>query len=632
MQYRGLRTRLMPWTVRCRICQARVRAQEKLRYPQTRAEQRKSNPGHQNIILQRPRQRSDSMDFRKEIIKLVKKEMKDIKIDDSALEVPPQPELGDYSLPCFTLAKQMKMSPHDIAQDLVRKLQLKQPIIKIEVKGPYLNFFVNKQKMAESVISDILTEKSRFGKTKKKGKETVMIEFPSPNTNKPLHLGHIRNIVIGDSMAKVFNFLGDKVIRANLNNDRGVHICKSMLAYKRFGRGKKPFQAKKKPDHFVGDFYVRFNQEAKKKPELEEDAKEMLQKWEQGDKEVIKLWKLMNAWAYEGFEETYEALGVYFDKYYYESAFYNKGKDIVLKGLKKGLFKQGEGQSVIAELKQYGLPDKVLLREDGTSIYMTQDIYLAVQKFRDYKLSRSIHVVGNEQNMHFRQLFRILEILGYKWAKENRLVHLSYGMVYLPHGRMKSREGTVVDADDLIEEMQKVAAKEIKKRDRKIKKAELEKRSKIIGLGALKFYFAKTDAAKDMTYDPEESISFEGETGPYVQYTYARICSIIAKYSKRMDAKADFNLLRDRKEEEIVKILYGFHDTVRDSAEHLRPHLMTNYLIRLCQSFNAFYQNVPVLNAEDEKLMKSRLVLLNAVRQVIANGLDLLGIEYVERM
>ncbi|MBU0535472.1 MAG: arginine--tRNA ligase, partial [Nanoarchaeota archaeon] len=446
------------------------------------------------------------MDIKKEIVRILKKQ---VKIDESLLEVPPQPELGDYSLPCFSLSKQLKKSPADIAQDLVRKIDLKQPIVKIEVKGSYLNFFVNKQIMAASVLPEISKNKSKFGMTHKK-KETVMIEFPSPNTNKPLHLGHIRNIVIGDSMANIFKFLGDKVIRANLNNDRGVHICKSMLAYQRWGNGKKPFEVKKKPDHFVGDFYVKFSQEAKDKPDMEEEAKEMLQRWEKKDKKVRELWKLMNAWAYEGFEETYDALGVSFDKYYYESNFYDKGKEIVLKGLKKGLFKKGEGQSVIAELGNHKLPDKVLLREDGTSIYITQDLYLATKKFTDYKLDKSIHVVANEQNTHFMQLFRILGILGYKWAGKN--IHLSYGMVYLPNGRMKSREGTFVDADDLIKEMENVAEKEILKRDPKISKAELKKRAEIIGLGALKFYFAKIDAVRDMTYDPEESISFEGET------------------------------------------------------------------------------------------------------------------------
>lgn len=568
------------------------------------------------------------MDFKKEIARIVKKAVgTDISLE-SFIEVPPQPEMGDYSLPCFVLSKDLKKNPNEIAQELVRKIGLKQPIIRIEVKGPYVNFFVNKQKISEAVLKDIFREKARFGRRKKK-KEAVMVEFPSPNTNKPLHLGHIRNIVIGDSVSRIIEFLGDKVIRANLNNDRGIHICKSMLAYRKFGKGKQPGK-NEKTDHFVGDFYVMFNKEAEKNPAFEEEAKEMLAKWEKGDRETIKLWKLMNTWAYGGFEETYEKLDVEFDKYYYESDFYDKGRDIVKAGLKKGLFKKYENGAIIAELGRYRLPEKVLLRADGTSIYITQDIFLAQKKFKDYKLDKSIYVVASEQNTHFMQLFRILEILGYKWAR--KCVHLSYGMVYLPHGRMKSREGTVVDADDLIEEMKNVAEKEILKREPNIAKAELKKRAGVIGIGALKFYFAKTDAVRDMVYNPEESISFEGETGPYVQYVYARISSMLRKYSKKVDANADLSLLKTGKEIELVKMLGDFPEIVKSAAEHLRPHLVANYLVKLCQSFNSFYQDVPVLNAKDEKTKKARLLLVSCVKQVIANGLDLLGIEYIERM
>jgi arginyl-tRNA synthetase len=571
------------------------------------------------------------MDFKKDIVKL----LKDIvKIDESIIEIPPRPEMGDYSLPCFSLASHFKKSPVEIAQELARKLPLKQPISKIEIKGPYLNFFINKAILAEAIIKEITKEKEKFGKDSKKKKETVMIEFPSPNTNKPLHLGHVRNIVIGDSMSNIFQFLGDKVIRANLNNDRGVHICKSMLAYQKFGKDSKgnmrnPCKEKMKTDHFVGDFYVKFNEAAKENPDLEEEAKAMLQKWEKKDKEVIKLWKLMNTWAYEGFEETYEKLGVSFSKYYYESDFYDKGKDIIIKGLKKGLFKKDESGAVVADLSKYKTPDKVLLRADGTSIYITQDIFLAQKKFDDYKLDKSVYVVASEQNTHFHQLFAILDILGYKWAK--KCVHLSYGMVYLPHGRMKSREGTVVDADDLIEEMKKIAEAEILKRDKDIKKSELKKRAEVVGLGALKFYFAKMDAGKDMTYNPEESISFEGETGPYVQYTYARICSILAKYGKKPDLKVNYKLLKESKETELIKILGQFPGEVNAAAGHLRPHLIATYLIRLCQAFNSFYQEVPILQA-DEETKKARIILISSAKQVIANGLDLLGIEYVERM
>lgn len=568
------------------------------------------------------------MNFKKEIIRLLKKDIRGIKAEESMIEVPPYPNMGDYSLPCFNFSKQLKKHPKDIAQEFVRKIALRQPIAKVEVKGPYLNFFINKAKMAEASISEIKKQKNRYGRTQKK-KETVMIEYPSPNTNKPLHLGHVRNMLIGNSVSEILKLNGDKVIRANMNNDRGIHICKSMLAYKKFGKGRKPDKKKEKTDHFVGDFYVRFNEEAKRNPKFEEEAKEMLAKWEKGDKETVKLWKLMNTWAYEGFEETYEKLGVMFDKYYYESDYYRKGKDIVMKGLKKKLFRKDKDGAVMVELGRYGLPDKVLLRADGTSIYMTQDLYLAEKKFKDYKLDKSIYVVGSEQEMHFKQLFKILEILGYKWAK--KCYHLSHGMVYLPEGRMKSREGTIVDADDLVDEMIEVAKKEILKRDSKIGKTELKKRSEIIGLGALKFFMLKTDAAKDMTYDPEKSISFEGETGPYVQYTYARICSIMKKHGKKLPQKVDYRFLGEKLEEGLIRKISDFPNAVKKAAENYRPSIIANFLIKLCQGFNTFYHEVPVLQAEKD-VKEARLVLIDAVRQVIANGLDLLAIEYVERM
>ncbi|MCX8147386.1 MAG: arginine--tRNA ligase [Candidatus Woesearchaeota archaeon] len=591
------------------------------------------------------------MDFRKDIVKIVNPELrkmnKKLKIDESFLKIPPGPELGDYALPCFAFSKEIKRSPNEIAQELVRKISLKQPISRIDVKGPYVNFFINRQRMAEIVLQEIFKEKSRYGATKRK-KEIVMIEFPSPNTNKPLHLGHIRNMVIGDSMSRIYKFCGSRVIKANLNNDRGIHICKSMLAYKKFGDGAMPDKRIKKTDHFVGDFYVKFNEEAKNNPALEEEGKEMLKKWEQGDKETIKLWKLMNTWAYEGFEETYARLGMGFDKYYYESDFYDKGKKIVLNGLKKKKFKKDKDGAIIAELEKYGLPNKVVLRSDGTSLYITQDIYLAIKKFKDYKLDRSIYVVANEQDLHFKQLFKILEILGYKWAK--RCYHLSYGMVYLPHGRMKSREGTVVDADDLIDEMVRMAKNEINKRHENLSMEELDRRAEIIGIGAIKFYFANVDPARDMVYDPDKSISFDGETGPYVQYTYARICSILRKYAeeygnaekiagkikekagkKAEKVKINCSLFNDEKELDLIAKLNSFPFAVEDAITKNKPSAIANYLIKLCQSFNTFYQFVPVLKA-DKELRETRMSLIMGVKQIIENGLNLLGIDYLEEM
>ena len=452
-----------------------------------------------------------------------------------------------------------------------------------------------------------------------------MVEFCSPNTNKPLHLGHLRNMFIGQSISNIYEFLGHNVKRTCLVNDRGIHISKSMLAYKKFGKGKKP---DKKPDKFVGDFYVKYNQAAKQNPSIEQEAKELLQKWEQGDKQTIKLWKTMNSWVYKGFGQTYEELEVKFDKFYYESQMYKKGRDIVMKGLKKGIFKKEDG-AIIAELEKYKLPNKVLIRADGTSLYMTQDLYLAEKKFSDYSIKKSIYVVGNEQNLHFKQLFKILQLLDFKWAKG--CYHLNYGMVYLPEGRMKSREGTIVDADDIIAEIRNLANKEIKKRHKKITKKELEKRSKAIGDGALRFFILKIDPYKDMVYNPEESISFEGETGPYVQYTHARISSILRKHKSKKKQKVNYAILEEKIEQNLVRQLSLFPDAVKQTTAHYKPSLLCRYLIELAQLFNEFYHKHQVLKAESE-LRQARIALILATKQVIKNGLNLLAIPAPEQM
>src|SRR3989344_881795 len=367
---------------------------------------------------------------------------------------------------------------------------------KVAPNGPYINFYLNKKNLSTSVLHKIQQQKENYGQ--QSFGEKIMIEFSSPNTNKPLHLGHVRNISLGDSISRILSFLGNDVIKGCLVNDRGIHICKSMLAYKKWGHNKNP---DKKSDFFVGDFYVLFAKKATEHPELEQEAQEMLRLWEKGDKEVVALWKKMNEWVYAGFEETYAKLAVSFDKYYYESAIYLFGKEIAQEGLKKEIFFDKDG-AIVAPLQEFGLPDKVLVRSDGTTIYITQDLYLALKKFEDYKLNRSIYVVGSEQNLHFQQLFAILKKLGHKFA--DGCYHLSYGMVNLPEGKMKSREGTVV----------------------------LQQRGKQVGIAALKFHMLKIDAAKDMVYNPKESISFEGETGPYVQYTHARISSILRKHGE----------------------------------------------------------------------------------------------------
>ena len=562
------------------------------------------------------------MDFKEELIKLLKKETK---LEDIRLEVPPDPALGDYAFPCFALAKTMKKAPAEIAKDLAKKLRL-DFIEKIEIKGPYLNFFLKKELFAEKVIKKILKEKEDYGKGSEKKK--IIIEFPSPNTNKPLHLGHVRNMAIGQSVTSLLNFAGNKVIITNLNNDRGIHICKSMLAYKKFGKNKAP---DKKSDHFVGDFYVMFNKEAEKDKDLEKEALEMLNKWEQHDKETIALWKKMNTWAVDGFIATYKRFNLKFDKIYNESEIYDKGKAVVMAGLKKGVFFKDEDGAVAIDLgKELG--KKVLLRADGTSIYITQDLYLAEEKFKAFNPDKSVYVVGSEQNYHFKVLFKVLELLGFKEAKH--CYHLSYGMVNLPEGRMKSREGTVVDADDILDEMQALAEKELKKRYESLKEKEIKERAEKIAMAAIRFFLLKIDSSQEMVFNPEQSISFEGDTGPYLQYTYARIASIFEKYGKKLaekDFKADFSLLKDEKEAELIKLLELFKDKASVAAEQYKPHLIANYLLELAHAFNEFYHKCPILQ-EKEELKMARLVLAYCVQQVLKSGLKLLEIDVLERM
>lgn len=568
------------------------------------------------------------MDFKEEvaglleeILRIKKGEIMDL------LERPPSSELGDLALPCFSFSKKLKKSPDEIAKELESKLKPKGDIAEIRATGPYLNFFIKSGKITGEVMNKIL-KKVGYSQQKKK-KDNIMVEFCSPNTNKPLHLGHLRNIFIGDSMSRIFSFLGYSVVRSSLINDRGIHICKSMLAYQKWGNNRLP---DKKSDHFVGDFYVLFSKKAAEFPELEKEAHEMLRKWEENDREVREIWKKMNQWVYKGFEQTYRKIGVSFDRLYYESDIYDNGKEIVMDGFRKGVFRMEDG-AIFAPLEKFNIPNRFLVRSDGTTLYITQDIYLAIKKFEDYNLSKSIYVVGSEQNLHFQQLFAILEMLGYEAVK--RCHHLSYGMVYLPSGRMKSREGTVVDADELIAEMERLAAAEIKRRYSYLYESEIERRSHIIAVAALKFFMLKIDSHKDMTYNPEESISFEGETGPYLLYTYARISSIFRKGSEEglceEEGDADYSVLKEKLETEIIKELARFPEIVQGAAENYRPNQIAVYLIRIAQLFNEFYHQYPVLKAE-EKVRDARLGLAKAVQNVIKTGLNLMGIDVLEQM
>ncbi len=492
----------------------------------------------------------------------------------------------------------------------------------------------------------------------------VMIEYSSPNTNKPLHLGHVRNNLLGGALANIMAANGYKVVKTNIVNDRGIHICKSMLAWLKWGNGATPESTGKKGDHLIGDYYVEFDkhfraevksllpanyaeldekaqEEAKAKAEKEsplmQEAHAMLVKWEAGDPEVRALWERMNSWVYAGFDETYKRLGVSFDKIYYESQTYLEGKKTVMEGLEKGLFFRKEDGSVWADLTQNGLDQKLLLRSDGTSVYMTQDIGTAQLRFRDYPIDRMIYVVGNEQNYHFQVLSILLDRLGFKWGKD--LVHFSYGMVELPEGKMKSREGTVVDADDLMDEMISTAratSAELGKLDG-LSKEETDEIMRIVGMGALKYFILKVDARKNMTFNPKESIDFNGNTGPFIQYTYARIRSIMRKAADE-GIKLNANLYADEKsqisEKELglIQMLIGFQDVVRQAADDYNPSVIANYCYDLAKEFNQFYHDFSIMHEPSRELKLFRLVLAKNVGKILKSGTGLLGIEVPERM
>ncbi|MBN1502773.1 arginine--tRNA ligase [Candidatus Woesearchaeota archaeon] len=541
------------------------------------------------------------------------------------LEKPPDPTMGDYAFPCFSLAKHLKKNPAQIAKDLAGQIKPDQYISNIKAIGPYVNFFVNKEELAKDILSEIYQKKGKYGSGKRK-KGIVMIESPGPNTNKPLHLGHVRNMVLGNSLVNIYKFLGNKSIRVDILNNRGVHICKSMLAYEKFGNSKRP---DKKTDHFVGEFYVKYAKELPDHPEFEDKIQEMLRKWESGDLEVRQLWSKMNDWAVKGIMQTYDRYGVAMDKPYFESDHYMKGKEIVKNGLERGIFEKDENDNIVANLSKHGLGKKVVLRADGTSIYITQDLVLAKIRYGDYKMDKMIYIVGNEHIHHFKVLFKIFEILKYPFAKD--CYHLAYGMIYLPEGKMKSREGKVVDADNLADNIHEMAKKEIKKRYKELSTSEIDKRAEEIGMGAIKFFILKYDPMKDFIFNPKESLSFEGETGPYVQYTHARASSILRKHKKQVVKNVDFSLLRTEEERAILGLLEQFPSLIEKSAENYKPSLIANYLIDLSQKFNEYYHKHQVIQ-EDKELEKARILLVCCVKQVLKIGLELLGIEALEVM
>ncbi|MBU2612318.1 MAG: arginine--tRNA ligase [Nanoarchaeota archaeon] len=549
-------------------------------------------------------------------------EFEDEKIK-SLIEVPKDYSKGDFAFPCFALAGIMKMPPHEIAIELKKEIGAG-PIdfSDIQTLGGYINFFINRKNLALQLIQKIKKDKDKFGGNNLFKKEKTMIEFPSPNTNKPLHLGHLRNMSIGESLSRISEFNGEKVVRTNLNNDKGVHICKSMLAYQKWGKGKEPTK-KLKPDHLVGDFYVMYSKKQKLKPALENEAHALLGKWEEGDKETISLWKKMNKWALDGFRETYKKFGIKHDKEYFESKIYKKGKKIILEGIEKKIFQKLKDGSVKFDLKNEGLGEKYLLRADGTSLYITQDIYLAYLKQKEFHLTKSYYVVGNEQEYHFNVLFSILKKLKIPLTE---LRHISYGMVNLPDGKMKSREGTVVDADNLIEKVENLAKKEISKRE-KILKKELEKRGHKIALAAIKYMLLKIDIKKNLLFNPKESISLEGNTGPYLLYSYARANSIIKKSKK--GEKKNYEIDLEEKETELVLKINEFPEVVKKAHDSLDPSIVANYSYELAKIFNEFYHSMDVIGSEKEDF---RLDLVESFKNVLKNSLYLLGIDVLEKM
>lgn len=573
------------------------------------------------------------MDFKEEIVKILAGETKLPREQIiSLLSVPPDSKLGDYAFPCFKLGG----NPIEQAKKLQQKMVLSDFLSKIEAAGPYLNFFVHKSVLAQQTITAILKEKGKFGALNQK--QNMVIEYCGPNTNKPLHLGHIRNMALGNAACRLIAFAGNKVHPVNIINDRGIHICQSMLAYQKWGKGKKPDAQKqasgtsvsggKKGDHFVGDFYVKFAQELKQNADLKDEAQQMLQQWEDKDPEVRKLWKNMNQWVLKGFAETYHRFGISFEKEYFESDIYELGKEVAFEGLQKKVFIKDDAKAIVAPLESYGLGNKIVLRGDGTSVYITQDMYLAQQRYEDFKFDQLIYVVASEQQLHFKQLFKIFELLERPFARH--LYHLSYGLVNLPTGRMKSREGTVVDADDFMDEISALAEKEVKARFKDLSEKEIKRRAEFIGLGAIKFFMLRTDAIRDIIFNPEESLSFEGETGPYLQYTHARASSILRK-AKSKAGKIKADLLMEDSELKVITLLSQFPDRVAEVAESYKIHLLCRYLLDLAQAFNEFYHACPVIS-DDEELMKARVALVKATVQVLANGLDILGIVAPEEM
>ena len=554
---------------------------------------------------------------------------------------------GNLTIVVFPFLKASHKRPEDTAQEIGEYLVANcEAVEKFNVIKGFLNITI-KPSFCTSVLQSVVATENFGFKPVTDDSRLVMIEYSSPNTNKPLHLGHVRKNLLGFSLAKIMEANGNKVVKTNIVNDRGIHICKSMLAWLKWGNGITPEKAGKKGDHLIGDFYVAFDkhykeelqqlmdggmtkEEAEANSTLMKEARTMLKKWEDGDEEVRSLWRTMNEWVYAGFDETYARMGVSFDKIYYESNTYLEGKEKVLEGLEKGIFYRKDDNSVWADLTADGLDQKLLLRTDGTSVYMTQDIGTAKLRFQDYPIDQMIYVVGNEQNYHFQVLSLLLDKLGFSWGKD--LIHFSYGMVELPNGKMKSREGTVVDADELMDEMIATARKMSEGRLKGVPEEEMDDVYRIIGLGALKYFILKVDPRKNMLFNPQESIDFNGNTGPFVQYTYARIRSVLRK-SDEADAATDITAYEpNEKEIEIIQRIADFPSVVSEAGRTYSPALIANYVFELAKGYNQFYHDYSILKEENGVARAFRLHLSRIVADIIRRGFSLLGVEVPERM
>jgi len=612
------------------------------------------------------------------------------RIISNDIEIPPKPELGNFAYPCFRLSNALKKSPAIIAKDLsvtisnflesanvtddasstndadknkfthnkllendeLKVLNEIYYISSVKPDGPYLNFFLTQEMLLKDILSSILKEKS-FKRLKNEKPKTILIESPGPNTNKPLHLGHLRNMLLGDSLSKILSAFGEDPHIVNIINDRGIHICKSMIAYRKMGNGKTPKSEGIKSDHFVGDFYVLYSKLEKEDPNIAKEAEALLVKWENQDPDTLKLWEKMNTWAIEGFQKTYDKLGFNIEKDYFESQIYKKGREIILEGLNNGIFQKDETGAIIADLEDKSLGKKVLLRSNGTSVYITQDIYLAKKRYEEYKYDKMIYVVANEQERHFETLFEILKKLKFEFA--NNCMHFSYGMVELPEGKMKSREGNVIDTDDLIEQMVELSKEEIKKRYADLSEKEINFRAEKIALSAIKFFFLKFDPAKNFVFNPQESLSFEGETGPYIQYTYARIKSIEKKVNQKKQVidfdspkeiekalrQVDYSLLNTALDFELSSLLLQFWEKIESASTNLKPSILSRYALDLSQCLNKYYHTNRVLDdtsKEDQSgagmpnVSLSRLILLKASALVLKNALKLFGIDVLDEM